>query len=58
MTIDTSAFATSLTRQLGCRFPVISAGMGGPARAELAAAVSRSGGFGLLGMVRESPELI
>jgi nitronate monooxygenase len=32
--------------------------MGGPARSELAAAVSEAGGFGLLGMVRESPELI
>ncbi len=49
---------TSLTKRLGCRYPIISAGMGGPARAELAAAVSEAGGFGLLGMVRESPELI
>jgi len=32
--------------------------MGGPARSELAAAVSAAGGFGLLGMVRESPALI
>jgi nitronate monooxygenase len=32
--------------------------MGGPARSELAAAVSEAGGFGLLGMVRESPALI
>jgi nitronate monooxygenase len=32
--------------------------MGGPARAELVAAVSRAGGFGFLGMVRESPALI
>jgi nitronate monooxygenase len=43
---------------LNCRYPIISAGMGGPARSELAAAVSEAGGFGLLGMVRESPELI
>ncbi|SIT41506.1 2-nitropropane dioxygenase NPD [Paraburkholderia ribeironis] len=49
---------TSLTRLLGCRYPIISAGMGGPARSELAAAVCAAGGFGLLGMVRESPELI
>jgi len=49
---------TGLTRLLGCRYPIISAGMGGPARSELAAAVSAAGGFGLLGMVRESPELI
>jgi nitronate monooxygenase len=49
---------TALTKRLNCRHPIISAGMGGPARAELAAAVSEAGGFGLLGMVRESPELI
>lgn len=49
---------TSLTKRLGCRYPIISAGMGGPARSELAAAVSEAGGFGLLGMVRESPDLI
>jgi len=49
---------TALTKRLNCRYPIISAGMGGPARSELAAAVSEAGGFGLLGMVRESPELI
>ncbi len=49
---------TPLTTTLGCRHPIISAGMGGPARSELAAAVSEAGGFGLLGMVRESPALI
>jgi nitronate monooxygenase len=49
---------TPLTERLGCRYPIISAGMGGPARAELAAAVSQAGGFGLLGMVREQPALI
>ncbi len=32
--------------------------MGGVARSELAAAVSEAGGFGCLGMVRESPDLI
>jgi nitronate monooxygenase len=50
--------ATPLTERLGCRYPIISAGMGGPARSELAAAVSGAGGFGQLGMVRESPKLI
>ena len=50
--------ATRLTEVLGCRHPIISAGMGGPARSELAAAVSEAGGFGLLGMVCESPALI
>ena len=49
---------TALTQRLNCRYPIISAGMGGPARSELAAAVSEAGGFGLLGMVRESPDLI
>jgi len=54
----TETIATPLTERLGCRYPIISAGMGGPARSELAAAVSAAGGFGLLGMVRESPDLI
>lgn len=49
---------TRLTERLGCRYPIISAGMGGPARSELAAAVSSAGGFGQLGMVRESAKLI
>src|SRR3546814_4388713 len=43
---------------LHCRYPVLQAGMGGVARAELVAAVARAGGYGFLGMVRESPELI
>ena len=43
-------FSTALTRLLGCRHQIICVGMGGPARAELAAAVSKAGGFGLLGM--------
>ena len=38
---------------LGCRYPLVLAGMGGVARAELVTAVSRAGGFGFLGMVRE-----
>src|SRR5688572_15947954 len=43
---------------LGCEVPILQAGMGGPARHELAAAVAQAGGFGMLGMVREAPELI
>lgn len=43
---------------MGCTYPVLLAGMGGPARSELVAAVTNAGGFGFLGMVRESPELI
>lgn len=38
---------------LGCHYPLVLAGMGGVARAELVTAVSRAGGFGFLGMVRE-----
>lgn len=49
---------TPLCDLLGCDYPILSAGMGGVARAELVAAVSGAGGFGFLGMVREPPELI
>lgn len=49
---------TPLTDLLGCKYPVLCAGMGGVARHELAAAVSNAGGFGCLGMVREQPEFI
>lgn len=52
------ALHTPLCDLLGCRYPIIQAGMGGVARSELAAAVSASGAFGCLGMVREPPELI
>lgn len=47
------ALDTPLLEILGCRVPVMLAGMGGVARHELAAAVSRAGGFGCMGMVRE-----
>src|SRR5688500_12084283 len=43
---------------LGCEVPILQAGMGGVARSQLVAAVVRAGGYGLLGMVRERPELI
>ncbi|QDT11108.1 NAD(P)H-dependent flavin oxidoreductase [Planctomycetes bacterium K23_9] len=49
---------TAVCDLLGCQYPILQAGMGGVARAELAAAVSNAGAFGCLGMVRESPELI
>lgn len=49
---------TPLCDLLGCRWPILQAGMGGPARSELAAAVCEAGGFGMLGMVRETPDLI
>ncbi|MDR2154044.1 MAG: nitronate monooxygenase [Burkholderiaceae bacterium] len=49
---------TPLCKLLGMRYPLILAGMGGVARAELVAAVSQAGGFGFLGMVREPLALI
>jgi nitronate monooxygenase len=51
-------FHTPVCDLLGCDVPIVLAGMGGPARSELVAAVTKAGGFGFLGMVRESPELI
>ena len=56
--MDKDPLHTPICDILQCRYPILSAGMGGVARAELAAAVSRAGGFGSLGMVRESPELV
>ena len=47
-----------LCRLLGCRYPILQAGMGGVARASLVEAVSNAGGYGCLGMVREPPSLI
>lgn len=49
---------TPLVDILGCKYPILCAGMGGVARAQLAAAVSEAGGFGCMGMVRESPAFI
>ena len=43
---------------LQCDLPILSAGMGGVARAELVAAISRAGGYGALGMVREDTSFI
>ena len=43
---------------LGCEHPIVLAGMGGVARSELVIAVTRGGGFGFLGMVREPAALI
>lgn len=58
MTLRPDPLRTPLCELLGCRVPILQAGMGGPARFELAAAVAAAGGFGMLGMVRESPDLI
>lgn len=49
---------TAICDLLGCRYPILQAGMGGVARSELVAAVTDAGAYGFLGMVRESPELI
>ena len=49
---------TPLCDLLGCRYPILQAGMGGVARSELVAAVTEAGGYGFLGMVRETPDLI
>ncbi|MDQ0323180.1 nitronate monooxygenase [Pararhizobium capsulatum DSM 1112] len=49
---------TRLTELLRCDYPIIQAGMGGPGRSELCAAVSAAGAFGCLGMVKEKPEMI
>lgn len=58
MSRSTTLAATPLSRLLGCRAPLILAGMGGVARSELVAAVSGYGGFGFLGMVREPLALL
>lgn len=49
---------TPVCTQLGCDIPILLAGMGGVARSELVAAVAQAGGYGILGMVRETPEMI
>ena len=56
--MSTSRLRTPVCQLLGCDVPVLLAGMGGVARSELVAAVARAGGYGILGMVRESPEFI
>lgn len=48
-----SRLKTPLCELLSCDYPILQAGMGGVARAELVAAVSNAGGYGFLGMVRE-----
>lgn len=49
---------TPVCALLGCDVPILLAGMGGVARSELVAAVAEAGGYGILGMVRETPALI
>jgi nitronate monooxygenase len=50
--------STCLTQMLGIQHPIIQAGMGGVARAELVAAVSNAGALGMLGMVRMTPDFV
>ena len=47
---------TPLCDQLGIEVPILLAGMGGVAYAEVCAAVSEAGGFGTLGMASEGPD--
>ncbi len=49
---------TALCSLLGCRLPVLSAGVGSGAGPELVAAVSNAGGFGVLGASGMPPEVI
>ena len=55
MALVTPTLHTPLCDLLGCRWPILLAGMGGVARHRLAGAVAHAGGFGVLGMVREPP---
>jgi enoyl-[acyl-carrier protein] reductase II len=49
---------TKLCDLLGVQHPIMLAGMGGVSYAELAAAVSNAGGYGVLGMAGRGPEFI
>ena len=49
---------TKLCDLLGVKHPIMLAGMGGVSYAELAAAVSNAGGYGVLGMAGRAPEFI
>ncbi|MFQ5471663.1 MAG: NAD(P)H-dependent flavin oxidoreductase [Dehalococcoidia bacterium] len=48
-------FKTELTEKLGIEYPIIQAGMGGVAMADLVAAVSNAGGLGVLGAALLTP---
>ncbi len=49
---------TPVCSLLGCEVPIVLAGMGGVSRSELVTAVAQAGGYGILGMVRESAAFI
>lgn len=52
------SFRTELTERLGIRYPIIQAGMGGVAMADLVAAVSNAGGLGILGAAMLTPDAL
>jgi len=49
---------THVTKLFGIEYPIVSAGMGGVALAELAAAVSNAGGIGTIALAGFTPEAI
>ena len=49
---------TRITELFGIEYPIVSAGMGGVALAELAAAVSEAGGIGTIALAGLAPEAI
>jgi enoyl-[acyl-carrier protein] reductase II len=51
-------FKTELTEKLGIDYPIIQAGMGGVATAELVAAVSNAGGLGVIGAAMMTPDVL
>jgi enoyl-[acyl-carrier protein] reductase II len=51
-------FKTELTEKLGIQYPIIQAGMGGVATAELVAAVSNAGGLGVIGAAMMTPAIL
>ena len=51
-------FKTELTEKLGIEYPIIQAGMGGLATAELVAAVSNAGGLGVIGAAMMTPAIL
>ena len=51
-------FKTELTEKLGIEYPIVQAGMGGVATAELVAAVSNAGGLGVIGAAMMTPAIL
>jgi NAD(P)H-dependent flavin oxidoreductase YrpB (nitropropane dioxygenase family) len=49
---------TAFTDLIGIRWPIVQAGMGGVARADLAGAVSRAGGLGTIALPGMPPEVL